>query len=104
MPATTNYSFISTFKKYVNSSVILIFFTVLALVCANLPGIKDWYFSLWQNHVSLSLGNFNFFSHGGHTMTVGQVINDSSYLQKHIDKQIFICYNINVNKGGAFTK
>ncbi len=76
MPATTNYSFISTFKKYVNSSVILIFFTVLALVCANLPGIKDWYFSLWQNHVSLSLGNFNFFSHGGHTMTVGQVIND----------------------------
>ena len=76
MPATTNYSFISTFKKYVNSSVILIFFTVLALVCANLPGIKDWYFSLWQNNVSLSLGNFNFFSHGGHTMTVGQVIND----------------------------
>ena len=77
MPATTtNYSFISTFKKYANSSVILIFFTVLALVCANVPGIKDWYFSLWQNHVSLSLGNFNFFSHAGHTMTVGQVIND----------------------------
>ena len=77
MPATTtNYSFISTFKKYVNSSVILIFFTILALVCANIPGVKDWYFSLWQNPVSLSLGNFNFFSHAGHTMTVGQVIND----------------------------
>ena len=77
MPATTtNYSFISTFKKYVNSSVILIFFTILALVCANVPGVKDWYFSLWQNPVSLSLGNFNFFSHAGHTMTVGQVIND----------------------------
>ena len=78
MPATTitNYSFISTFKKYVNSSVILIFFTILALVCANIPGVKDWYFSLWQNPVSLSLGNFNFFSHGGHTMTLGQVIND----------------------------
>ena len=77
MPATTtNYSFISTFKKYVNSSVILIFFTILALVCANIPGVKDWYFSLWQNEVSLSLGNFNFFSHGGHTMNVGQVIND----------------------------
>lgn len=77
MPATTsNYSFISTFKRYVNSSVILIFFTVLALVFANVPALKDWYFSLWQNHVSLSLGNFNFFSHGGHTMTVGQVIND----------------------------
>ena len=77
MPATTtNYSFISTFKKYVNSSVILIFFTILALVCANIPGVKDWYFSLWQNPVSLSLGNFNFFSHVGHTMNVGQVIND----------------------------
>lgn len=78
MPATTitNYSFISTFKKYVNSSVILIFFTVAALVCANIPVVKDWYFSLWQNPVSLSLGDFNFFSHGGHPMTVGQVIND----------------------------
>ena len=77
MPATTtNYSFISTFKKYVNSSVILIFFTILALVCANIPGVKDWYFSLWQNPVTLSLGNFNFFSHAGHTMNVGQVIND----------------------------
>lgn len=77
MPAaTTNYSFISTFKKYVNSSVILIFCTILALVFANIPVVKDWYFSLWQNNVSLSLGNFNFFSHNGHTMNVGQVIND----------------------------
>ena len=77
MPATTtNYSFISTFKKYVNSSVMLIFFTILALVCANIPGVKDWYFALWQNPVTLSLGNFNFFSHAGHTMNVGQVIND----------------------------
>lgn len=78
MPATTltNYSFISTFKKYVNSSVVLIFFTVLALVCANIPAVKDWYFSLWMHEVSLSIGNFNFFSHNGHTMNVGQVIND----------------------------
>ena len=78
MPATTitNYSFISTFKKYVSSSVVLIFFTVLALVCANIPVVKDWYFSLWQHEVSLSIGNFNFFSHNGHCMNVGQVIND----------------------------
>ena len=78
MPATTitNYSFISTFKKYVSSSVVLIFFTVLALVCANIPVVKEWYFSLWQHPVSLSIGNFNFFSHNGHTMNVGQVIND----------------------------
>ena len=77
MPATTtNYSLKSTLKKYVNSSVILIFFTVLALICANIPGVKDFYFSLWQNPVSLSLGSFNFFSHEHHTMNVGQVIND----------------------------
>ena len=59
-----------------NSSMVLIFFTVLALVCANVPVVKDWYFSLWQNPVSFSVGNFNFFSHGGHTMSLGAVIND----------------------------
>ena len=72
----TNYSFISKFKAHVNSSMVLIFFTILALICANVPAIKDWYFSLWQHPVSLSIGNFNFFSHNGHTMTVMQVIND----------------------------
>lgn len=77
MTATsTNYSFISKFKKHVNSSVILIFFTVLALFCANIPIVKDWYFSFWDTEVSLSLGRFNFFSHNGHPMTLIQVIND----------------------------
>ena len=71
-----NYSFLSKFKKHVTSSVVLIFFTVLALICANIPGIKDWYFALWQQPVSLSIGAFNFFSHAGHTMTLGQMIND----------------------------
>ena len=71
-----NYSFLSKFKRHVNSSVVLIFFTVLALVCANIPGIKEWYFALWQQPVSLSIGEFNFFSHGGHTLSLGQMIND----------------------------
>ncbi len=56
--------------------MVLIFFTVLALICANIPGVKDWYFSLWQYPVSLSIGGFNFFSHNGHPMSLGQVIND----------------------------
>jgi len=56
--------------------MVLIFFTVLALICANIPGVKDWYFSLWQHPVSLSIGGFNFFSHNGHPMSLGQVIND----------------------------
>lgn len=72
----SNYSFLSKFKRHVNSSVVLIFFTVLALVCANVPVIKDWYFSLWQHPVKFSIGDFNFFSHGGHSMSLGAVIND----------------------------
>ena len=73
---STNYSFMSQFKAHVNSSVVLIFFTLLALVCANIPIIKDWYFSLWQYPISLSIGAFNFFSHHGHAITLGQMIND----------------------------
>lgn len=76
MGTNKNYSFLSKFKRHVNSSVVLIFFTVLALVCANIPGVKEWYFALWQQPVSLSVGDFNFFSHGGHTLTLGQMIND----------------------------
>ena len=68
----SNYSFLSKFKRHVNSSVVLIFFTVLALVCANVPVIKDWYFSLWQHPVKFSIGDFNFFSHGGHSMSLAQ--------------------------------
>ena len=78
MPQTqsVNYSFLSKLKAHVSSSAVLIFFTVAALVCANIPVVKDWYFSLWQNPVSFSVGNFNFFSHNGHAMSLGAVIND----------------------------
>jgi NhaA family Na+:H+ antiporter len=54
----------------------LIFFTVLALICANIPGLKEQYSSLWTQEVSLAVGHFNFFSHGGHAITLGQMIND----------------------------
>ena len=76
MGTITNYSFWSKMKKHVNSSVVLIFFTVLALICANVPCVKEWYFSLWLKTVSFSIGDFNFFSHGGHPLTFGQLIND----------------------------
>ena len=71
-----NYSFLSKLKQHINSSVVLIFFTVLALILANISGIKEWYFFLWQYPICLSIGDFNFFSHGGHPMTFGEVIND----------------------------
>ena len=73
---TLNYSFLSKFKRYVSSSMVLILFTVLAIFCANIPCIKDWYFSLWSLPVSMSIGEFNFFSHGGHSLSLGQMIND----------------------------
>lgn len=71
-----NYSSLSKLKSHINSSVVLIFFTILALVCANTPYVKEWYFSLWQLPMSLSVGEFNFFSHSGHAITFGQMIND----------------------------
>ena len=71
-----NYSSLSKLKSHINSSVVLIFFTILALVCANTPYVKEWYFSLWQLPMSLSIGEFNFFSHSGHAITLGQMIND----------------------------
>ena len=73
---TTNFSFLSKHKLHVSSSMVLIVCTVLALLCANIPVVKDWYFSLWQHNVSVSIGNFNLFSHNGHPMTLMAVIND----------------------------
>lgn len=72
---THNYSFKSMVKKYVNSSAVLIIFTILALIVANSP-LKEAYFALWEEEVSLSISNFNLFSHGGHPMSLMQVIND----------------------------
>ncbi len=62
-------------KKYVSSSAVLVIFSLLALVCANSP-LKERYFDLWNMPVSLSLGDFNLFSHGGHPMSLIAVIND----------------------------
>lgn len=76
MKTSTNYSFVSKYIRHVSSSGVLIFFTILALIFANIPVLKDWYFNLWQNPISVSVGNFNLFSHGGHAMTLGQFIND----------------------------
>lgn len=75
MGATWNYKILRKMKK-LSSSKVLISFTILALICANIPIIKEWYFSLWQVPVSLSIGEFNFFSHAGHPLTFGELVND----------------------------
>ena len=63
-------------RRYVNASGLLIIATVLALVFANLPATRDGYAWLWEQPVSLSIGNFNVFSHGGHPLTLMDFIND----------------------------
>lgn len=63
-------------RRYVNASGLLIIATVLALVFANLPATRDGYAWLWERPVSLSIGNFNVFSHGGHPLTLMDFIND----------------------------
>lgn len=63
-------------RRIVNDNLLIVV-TVLALVIANLPGISEYYFSFWQQEFVLRVGEFNLFSHGGHVMTVQQVINDA---------------------------
>ena len=70
-----NYSFLSMLKKYVTASMLLVVAAIAALICANTP-LKEWYLDVWQNTVSISVGEYNFFSHNGHDMTLIQVIND----------------------------
>ncbi|MCR4995303.1 MAG: Na+/H+ antiporter NhaA [Bacteroidales bacterium] len=69
-------SFAGLIRRYVNASVLLIIATVLALFFANLPATRDLYAWLWEQPVSLSIGGFNVFSHGGHTLTLMDFIND----------------------------
>jgi NhaA family Na+:H+ antiporter len=71
-----NYAFLSSFKKYVNSSVLLIGATILALLVANLDATRELYKEVWTLPVNLSVGGFNLFSHGDHPMSLGAFIND----------------------------
>lgn len=71
----TNYTFLSMFRKYVSSSLILIFVTIFALIVANSPW-GDEYRRIWEYPVSFSIGSFNLFSHNGHPLTFMDCIND----------------------------
>ena len=69
------YSFKSMIKRYVTTSAVLIVFAALALIAANSP-LKNEYFEFWSMPVHLSIGDFNFFEHNRHPMTLMHVIND----------------------------
>lgn len=70
-----NYAFLSMLKKYINSSVILIVVTIAALIVANSPW-GDAYRDLWELPVSVSIGNFNLFSHSAQELSLMDFIND----------------------------
>lgn len=56
---------------------LLILATVLALIVANIPGINQTYQQFWTQEVRLQIGNFNLFSHSGHSMDLLAFINDA---------------------------
>ncbi len=71
----SNYALMSSLRKHISSSAVLLFATVVALIAAN-SSFSEEYKALWQLPMSFSIGNFNFFAHGGHAMSLGDVIND----------------------------
>lgn len=70
------YAIKKSIKNYTSGGNVLIVATLLAFILANSP-LADLYFSWWAQPVSLQIGGFNLFSHGGEPMTVMAFINDA---------------------------
>lgn len=70
------YSFLSAAKHRINGGVLLMFVAVLAMVIANSP-FSSYYQEFWNHPVTLSIGEFNLFSHHGRPMTLLEFINDA---------------------------
>lgn len=64
-------------KNHANGGNILIAATILALIVVNIPGLTDFYNSLWTHEIALQVGDFNLFSHNGHPLNIIQFINDA---------------------------
>ncbi|MBD5306773.1 MAG: Na+/H+ antiporter NhaA [Bacteroides sp.] len=71
------YRFRKTFKAYASGGNMLMVATALALLVVNLPFTRDFYNSLWENEVTLQIGNFNLFSHHGEPLKLMDFINDA---------------------------
>lgn len=71
------FSATKTILNYVKGGNPLIGATLLALLCANLPYVSDFYFQFWEKEIKLQIGDFNLFSHNGHPMTIMEFINDA---------------------------
>jgi len=77
MPHRVFYAAQQAIASHATGGNILILATVLALIIANIPGINHAYHDFWTQEVRLQIGNFNLFSHGGHSMNLLAFINDA---------------------------
>lgn len=75
--STIFYAASQALRRHATGGNILILFTVLALIVANIPAINHYYFDLWNHEVRLQIGSFNLFSHHGEPMTLLAFINDA---------------------------
>ncbi len=71
------YASLQALRRHASGGNILIAVTVLAMIVANLPVVRDIYADFWNQPVRLQLGSFNIFSHAGHPMTLLSFINDA---------------------------
>lgn len=76
-PGSVFYAAAQTLRRYVSGGNMLFIATVLALVAANLPVVRDFYAGFWEQSVRLQVGEFNVFSHSGRPMTLLEFINDA---------------------------
>lgn len=64
-----NFSFQRAAHYHINGGMLLMGVVLLAMFLANSPW-GDIYASFWNYEVHLQIGEFNFFSHNGHHMTL----------------------------------
>jgi len=71
------YSALQAWRRHATGGNILIGATVLALLAANIPGVRELYSGFWTQSVYLQVGDFNIFSHSGEPMSMLGFINDA---------------------------
>ncbi len=71
-----NFSFQRATYYHINGGILLMGIVLISLILANSP-YSEFYTSFWNKEVHLQIGEFNFFSHNGHHMTLMNFINDA---------------------------
>lgn len=71
-----NFPFQRATHYHVNGGMLLMGVVLLAMLLANSPW-GDAYAAFWNYEIRLQIGEFNFFSHSGHHMTLMTFINDA---------------------------